>query len=191
VAALTGIGGDDVIKAVWNACALAPARFRVYAAWVMESIHTDMALKAALHLFQREEDTIAKVSFGDTLLAQFSIDGVGVVRHFILNSPSDESIVELRNNMVAVCTLMGAEFPDLDAWRNEIRQDQAIREQWQSPVFPVLETWTPQPVEPRRERRTKARPPSLFPRASKEHVGRNDPCPCNSGKKYKNCCLRR
>jgi preprotein translocase subunit SecA len=23
-----------------------------------------------------------------------------------------------------------------------------------------------------------------------QHVGRNDPCPCGSGKKYKNCCLR-
>ena len=22
-------------------------------------------------------------------------------------------------------------------------------------------------------------------------VGRNDPCPCGSGKKYKNCCLRK
>ncbi|MFN7843104.1 MAG: SEC-C metal-binding domain-containing protein [Pirellula sp.] len=21
-------------------------------------------------------------------------------------------------------------------------------------------------------------------------VGRNDPCPCGSGKKYKNCCMR-
>jgi preprotein translocase subunit SecA len=23
------------------------------------------------------------------------------------------------------------------------------------------------------------------------HVGRNDPCPCKSGKKYKNCCMRK
>jgi preprotein translocase subunit SecA len=23
-----------------------------------------------------------------------------------------------------------------------------------------------------------------------DHVGRNDPCPCGSGKKYKNCCLK-
>ena len=23
------------------------------------------------------------------------------------------------------------------------------------------------------------------------HVGRNEPCPCGSGKKYKNCCLRK
>lgn len=22
-------------------------------------------------------------------------------------------------------------------------------------------------------------------------IGRNDPCPCGSGKKYKNCCLRK
>ena len=24
-----------------------------------------------------------------------------------------------------------------------------------------------------------------------EKVGRNEPCPCNSGKKYKNCCMRK
>ena len=28
------------------------------------------------------------------------------------------------------------------------------------------------------------------PAAAKTSVGRNDPCPCGSGKKYKNCCLR-
>ena len=27
-------------------------------------------------------------------------------------------------------------------------------------------------------------------RQKKKKVGRNDPCPCGSGKKYKNCCLR-
>lgn len=28
------------------------------------------------------------------------------------------------------------------------------------------------------------------PAVSKDSVGRNDPCPCGSGKKYKNCCMR-
>ena len=27
-------------------------------------------------------------------------------------------------------------------------------------------------------------------RNSRERVGRNDPCPCGSGKKYKNCHMR-
>ena len=29
---------------------------------------------------------------------------------------------------------------------------------------------------------------SQTPQAHKDEVGRNDPCPCGSGKKYKNCC---
>jgi uncharacterized protein YecA (UPF0149 family) len=33
---------------------------------------------------------------------------------------------------------------------------------------------------------------SLVPKSeSKQRVGRNDPCPCRSGKKFKNCCLRK
>lgn len=28
-------------------------------------------------------------------------------------------------------------------------------------------------------------------RAAKPHVGRNEPCPCGSGKKYKRCCIER
>ncbi len=32
--------------------------------------------------------------------------------------------------------------------------------------------------------------PSAPEEAPLKHVGRNDPCPCGSGKKYKKCCLR-
>jgi len=37
-------------------------------------------------------------------------------------------------------------------------------------------------VEQSRKQRTVKVPPK---------VGRNDPCPCGSGKKYKNCCLKK
>lgn len=33
-------------------------------------------------------------------------------------------------------------------------------------------------------------PKNLFPEEEKK-TGRNDPCPCGSGKKYKNCCMRK
>jgi len=36
---------------------------------------------------------------------------------------------------------------------------------------------------------TRRRPPSPIRRATPK-VGRNDPCPCGSGKKYKQCCLQ-
>ena len=38
------------------------------------------------------------------------------------------------------------------------------------------------------ERRTK-NPGNMISRTSEKKVGRNDPCPCKSGKKYKKCCL--
>ena len=45
----------------------------------------------------------------------------------------------------------------------------------------------PQPGQPAGARRKPQEP--LRPAASKgAKVGRNDPCPCGSGKKYKNCC---
>ena len=38
-------------------------------------------------------------------------------------------------------------------------------------------------------KRCKENAPGLFPKeGSAEKVGRNDPCPCGSGKKFKKCC---
>ena len=33
--------------------------------------------------------------------------------------------------------------------------------------------------------------PAHKPVTVQKKVGRNDPCPCGSGKKYKNCCMNR
>jgi len=35
------------------------------------------------------------------------------------------------------------------------------------------------------------RPAPSGPAANSQVVGRNDPCPCGSGKKYKHCCMRK
>jgi hypothetical protein len=32
-------------------------------------------------------------------------------------------------------------------------------------------------------------PPDIKPMVKEYHVGRNDPCPCGVGFKYKDCCL--
>lgn len=33
--------------------------------------------------------------------------------------------------------------------------------------------------------------PALRPKIPARHVGRNDPCPCGSGKKFKKCCMKK
>ena len=41
--------------------------------------------------------------------------------------------------------------------------------------------------EPKQELQTNQQGP-VMPKKAKQDIGRNDPCPCGSGKKYKNCC---
>ena len=46
----------------------------------------------------------------------------------------------------------------------------------------------PQKQEERKDLQTNQTGPMLPKKSAKQEIGRNDPCPCGSGKKYKNCC---
>ena len=46
----------------------------------------------------------------------------------------------------------------------------------------------PQKQEERKDLQTNQTGPMLPRKNAKQEIGRNDPCPCGSGKKYKNCC---
>lgn len=43
--------------------------------------------------------------------------------------------------------------------------------------------------EKQHQQALKANPPKQVPIVLGPRAGRNDPCPCGSGKKYKKCCL--
>ncbi len=194
VIALARIGGDLVVKAVWNACAIAPAEFHDYAAWILESVHCDLAVEAAHHLLQESSDLSNKIAYGYALLSNFAIDGIGSVRHLILSNADAEGMDDLQQALVAVCTLIETEFPELEGWRTQIREDESFRQQWQSPAFPVFDTWAAPLSEAGMSNQADATPQPLPFRLPMNPqfrgIGRNDPCPCNSGKKFKNCCMR-
>jgi hypothetical protein len=191
VFALSRMGGDGVVKAVWNASALAPPHFGLLAAWLLESIHTDLSVEATLHLFEKASDTPAKIDLGHALLAHFSIDGLAPVRHFILDCTQNEEIIELRESLLAVCLLMEANIPELDTWREELAQERTYRANWTSPEFPVVDDWSSQLSSAPNRPGDKPPLPLPLPSNLPARVGRNEPCPCKSGKKYKHCCLRR
>ncbi|GHV72760.1 hypothetical protein AGMMS49940_00620 [Spirochaetia bacterium] len=45
--------------------------------------------------------------------------------------------------------------------------------------------------EPKPKPIQKSKPPAVSSPVNKKKIGRNDPCPCGSGKKYKHCCLNK
>jgi len=84
-------------------------------------------------------------------------------------------LAQLDEEMLTLGKVLGKEFPESDQWRaakadrgakrvSRMLNDRADWEENHPQEFPL-------PVNPRQK------------------VGRNDPCPCGSGKKYKKCCL--
>lgn len=85
----------------------------------------------------------------------------------------------------------------LDSFDEANKAVTMVMEMWNNIPHWELKGWTPNEIFEKYEK------PSLrpLPTASfsvsekllqqKEKVGRNTPCPCGSGKKYKNCCLKK
>jgi preprotein translocase subunit SecA len=138
-----------------------------------------------------------------SLLSQFAQEGIEVARQLLVGRELDFDEKGLRNYLLETCTLMGERFPEYDEWMATEKAEKA--EHWkrvkelegdpQGLLLFALEKLTGKKATDV----AKAKPPVLpSPRLSlprkpevKQKVGRNDPCPCGSGKKFKACCMRK
>ena len=178
-AALVKIGGDDVIRAVRQDYPTAEFHFRLYGSGVLGRVHTDIAVQVLIELLPQEQDLDQQVWLAQALVGHFSTEGNEVARKVLLDDPDLHS---LRDDLVVACTLMGQDFPELEAWRKEAQEEKRRK------PFIYGDTASSPPAA-----RIPAAPRPLVPiqRAEKKKVGRNDPCPCGSGKKFKKCCMNK
>jgi hypothetical protein len=177
-AALVRIGTDVTIHAVQDAYPTAEWHFRLYASGVLGRIHTDPAVTACIELLGHEKDLDLQTWLAQSLVDHFSTEGNEVARRVVLDDPDQ---LTLKYKLVTACTLMGQDFSELQEWREE-----------------MLEARRPKPYMfggPLRSppvARTAGEPKAVAPiRRGERRVGRNDPCSCGSGKKFKQCCLRK
>ena len=92
--------------------------------------------------------------------------------------------------LVAVSTVLGVTFPEYPIWKLEAEEKWAKQEQKMKEMRSSFQA-PPKPAKftPAKERDDfLERKPTPFLRTEKQ-VGRNDPCPCGSGKKFKKCCM--
>ena len=95
--------------------------------------------------------------------------------------------------LVAVSTAVGVTFPEYPVWKREAeeklaRQERRMKEMRGFLQAPARPASPPKPAPARDD--FLERKPAPFLRTEKQ-VGRNDPCPCGSGKKFKKCCMSR
>lgn len=177
--AFVKIGGQAAVEAIVAAFGAAPWHFKLYASSAMEHIHCDSVVTQSLELLKSEKDEGIREHLVAAILGNFCSDGIEPARQITLRGSR-----ELRGILVGVALLMAMPFPELQKWNKEERENgqrfKRNMENWPSAApapaanVPAFDNVVyPEPVQPI---------------VAKEKVGRNDPCPCGSGKKYKKCC---
>ena len=156
-----------------------------------------------MQLLAQEKDHGIRRELVHALLCQFAPEGVEAARRLLLGRELDFEDKGLRSYLLETCTIMGERFPEYDEWLatekaekeehwrrvKELEGDPhglllfALEKLTGKKAADVAKAKPPLPATPRLTLPSK-------PEAKKK-VGRNDPCPCGSGKKFKNCCMKK
>jgi hypothetical protein len=203
---------DQVLAALCGDYARGAWHYRDVAATVLARVHTPKSEALLLELLASESDFHLRVELCQSLLFGCSFEGIDAARNLISRYTVTTELLELRRRLLTTCKLLEADFPEREAWTQEVQKEEEYRKRMATPAFQVVDTYSKfleerakrEAVE--RERRRAAAKKSTSPSRSgaasavssalpsgllmKTGAGRNDPCPCGSGKKYKKCCLR-
>jgi hypothetical protein len=211
VDAIPRVGGADAVPLIAgpfpDACANGGA-YPIYAADLLGRIKHPDAEAALLRLL---DDPATRDERDHLLMALAALCPTGpaldVLRQAVLAGDYDEKLADLRRDLVAAAIMADVSFPELAPLREEIAADDAELERrlaaGELPAsffgqddydddldyeddlddedFPDL----PPGLDARGDR-VVAPIHNVQPK-----TGRNDPCPCGSGKKYKKCCLNK
>jgi len=185
--ALWKIGTDAVIEEVCRNFADAERSYRLYAAAVLEKIDSDLVVTKCLELLPNEDNNDIRVWLGHALLRRLSYDGIEPLRQLIAQGPLDPEMRGLRKEFLTAGTLMEVEFPEMEAWRKDTEKDREKNRRFHAERFGGVAEEADEYEEDEFADYDDEPPP---PPAGQK-VGRNDPCPCGSGKKFKKCCMRK
>lgn len=172
--ALTKIGTDAVVRAVRDKYPQAPHHFRLYSSGIFGDIHSDLAVSAGLELLSLELDLVMRMWLATALVDQFSTEAMEAARTVLLEGHPDSC--DLKSSLVVACRLMDYEVPELQQWERELAEPRRPFASREVPlrVFDDLDGES-----------------DISPTTTRVRIGRNDPCPCGSGKKYKKCCINK
>ena len=197
--ALVKIGGDATIQAVADLYRQGDWHLRMAACNVLEHIHSDLAVTTALGFLPTEEDGTIRAFLAGGLPSHFAFEAIEPLRQMVIDGNYDETDADLKRDVVIAAKLMGVAFPELEQWKLEVEEKRLeieTRLLEQDTQRLLLE----QERLARELREVKAKEQSLRRQLAEKQsqqeptskkIGRNDPCPCGSGKKFKKCCIRK
>ena len=210
--ALVHIGDGGVIRQIAERFPEADEGFQISASEVLGRIKRPESQAALLTLLEQVgADATAKSSLVLALTELIPDDEptIATLREIARAGSYDRMVLHLDEDLLAISTMTGVALPEADEWREQIGRRRAEWSMGMSNVDALFQsagslgpsTMHAAPLRPQGRGGTGSarsaaavaeRPVTLAAkqpfRNTKPKVGRNDPCPCGSGKKFKKCC---
>lgn len=187
VKSLVKIGADAAVEAIGANWQNETWDFKLYATSVLEKIHADATVRRCAELLPVEKDRGLKTNLANALLMQFCDEAIEPVRQMVQQRAYDTTFADLSSDLVAVATAMGVTFPEMAVWKRQAKHHRAEQDRRMRAFDGILASSVP--AARKKEKSIGFTLPKKVEASRK--TGRNDPCPCGSGKKYKVCCLRK
>ncbi|WP_010648005.1 SEC-C metal-binding domain-containing protein [Oceanobacillus massiliensis] len=159
VAALIKIGTEEVLDAVEKY--IEHEDTAIAALDIFASLKHPKAEETLLRHLDQEKDITSKTLIAESLCLQLSTKAIPKIVQ-MLEDGYDAAMVDLTEVLYPNCMINGIDHPQLLEWKREIAETDRHWEHEQKKM--------------------------IQEEAKSKGIGRNDPCICGSGKKFKKCC---
>jgi hypothetical protein len=159
-ATLISFQSDQVVKEV--APYLKKDNSIIYGASIIENIKSDFAVQVLREAYTSAKELDHQDILIEALCHQLSEEALPEI-HEHMKLEYSSGLVDIEQTVYSYFSILGLEHPELGLWRQVALERELDFRQIGNDI-----------------------PLALVQNESK--VGRNDPCPCGSGKKYKKCC---
>jgi preprotein translocase subunit SecA len=141
-----------------------------------------------IELLPKDKNATNKTALGLGLCKLFSARGIPMVLS-LLKYGYDSMLVNLNEAVYANHIVNNLKHPDMHIWEKSIREDEERVRNAKNNIskgnFDIAQLKENFQIFQNKKQETDKLNKFY---ASGFKVGRNDPCPCGSGKKFKNCC---
>jgi len=202
IEALVRIGTPAVLHAIAEAFPTCKTDIRFLLTNPLSNIPCDLAVEIVLAQNEQETEELIRMDLAAALLRQFASEGIDLTRQLLAGRPMDFVGQGLRQDLLQNCKLTGERFPEYDAWLATQESEDAAHERWMNEWESDPDGMWMRAAREKAKQQLADQPPlappwesgePITPRLSapQQKIGRNERCPCGSGKKFKQCCLKK
>lgn len=197
--ALTKIGDPSVIKKIASNFSKESYWFRLYSNEIFSRFKHPDSEAALISLIENEPERDVRTFLASSLceLCTDRPDGLELIRRLIKQKQYDRKVHDLKDSLLIVSTMVGYSIDEAKFWLPDIAEERKANQEFSDALITDK-------ADDFRARMMRGEDPYLdeteedfedfdsvesAPIRVEPATGRNDPCPCGSGKKYKKCCM--